>query len=69
MKEKRGQQGAKISVEKFGVKMGFKKIQRIILVFHQIMSGKLIVVISHSYECIIIYTLELYYKQYSSMYN
>jgi hypothetical protein len=25
VKEKRGQQGPKISVEKFGVKMGFKK--------------------------------------------
>ena len=40
MKEKRGQQGPKFSVEKFGVKMDLKRIQRIILVFHQIMSGK-----------------------------
>ena len=69
MKEKRGQQGPKISVENLALKWDLKRIQRIILVFHQIMSGKLIVVISHSYECIIIYTLELYYKQYSSMYN
>ena len=69
MKEKRGQQGPKISVENLALKLDLKRIQRIILVFHQIMSGKLIVVISHSYECIIIYTLELYYKQYSSMYN
>ena len=69
MKEKRGQQGPKFSVENLALKWDLKRIQRIILVFHQIMSGKLIVVISHSYECIIIYTLELYYKQYSSMYN
>ena len=51
MKEKRGQQGPKISVEKLALKWDLKGIQRIILVFHQIMYGKkLIVVISHSYE-------------------
>ena len=70
MKEKRGQQGPKISVEKFGVKMGFKKDPKENTgISPDYVRQKLIVVISHSYECIIIYTLELYYKQYSSMNN
>ena len=55
---------------KFGVKMGFKKDPKYNTgISPDYVRQKLIVVISHSYECIIIYTLELYYKQYSSMYN
>jgi hypothetical protein len=65
-----GAENLKISVEKFGVKMGFKKDPKDNTgISPDYVRQKLIVVISHSYECIIIYTLELYYKQYSSMHN
>ena len=70
MKEKRGQQGPKISVENLALKWDLKKDPKDNTgISPDYVRQKLIVVISHSYECIIIYTLELYYKQYSSMYN
>jgi hypothetical protein len=49
---------------KIGVKIGFKKDPKDNTgISPDYVRQKLIVVISHSYECVIIYTLELYYKQ------